>query len=130
AGEAQVIRARVDAQLSNHTLFNQNPAQKLQVVLQIAQDLGQTLDLDPLLNRLLGHLFRLFPQADRAMVLLSEKDRLVVRAQRTRLQGSGGDFAYSRTIVRKVLEEGVGILSEDVRGDRNLVLSATLVSLN
>ena len=128
-GEAQVIRSRVDAQLSNHTLFNQNPAHKLQVVLQIAQDLGQTLDLDPLLNRLLGHLFRLFPQADRGMVLLCEKDRLVVRAQRTRTVG-GTDFAYSRTIVRKVLDEGVGILSEDVRGDRNLVLSATLVSLN
>jgi serine phosphatase RsbU (regulator of sigma subunit)/pSer/pThr/pTyr-binding forkhead associated (FHA) protein len=129
AGEAQVIRSRVEAQLSNHTLFSQNPAHKLQVVLQIAQELGQTLDLDPLLNRLLGHLFRLFPQADRGMVLLSEKDRLVVRAQRTRMAG-GTDFAYSRTIVRKVLDEGIGILSEDVRGDRNLVLSATIVSLN
>src|SRR5262249_5458812 len=47
----QVIRARVDAQLSNHTLFNQNPAHKLQVVLQITQDLGHTLDLDPLLGK-------------------------------------------------------------------------------
>ncbi len=128
-GEAQVIRSRVDAQLSNHTLFSQNPAHKLQVVLQIAQDLGHTLDLDPLLGKMLDHLLRLFPQADRGMVLLCEKDRLVMRAQRNRLPG-GGDFAYSRTIVRKALEEGVGILSEDVRGDRNLVLSATLVSLN
>jgi serine phosphatase RsbU (regulator of sigma subunit)/pSer/pThr/pTyr-binding forkhead associated (FHA) protein len=129
SGEAQVIRSRVEAQLSNHTLFSQNPAHKLQVVLQIAQELGQTLDLDPLLNRLLGHLFRLFPQADRGMVLLCEKDRLVVRAQRTRMAGNE-DFAYSRTIVKKALDEGAGILSEDVRGDRNLVLSATLVSLN
>jgi serine phosphatase RsbU (regulator of sigma subunit)/pSer/pThr/pTyr-binding forkhead associated (FHA) protein len=128
-GEAQVIRSRVDAQLSNHTLFSQNPAHKLQVVLQIAQDLGHTLDLDPLLGKLLDHLLRLFPQADRGMVLLCEKDRLVVRAQRTRLPG-GSDYAYSRTIIRKALDEGVGILSEDVRGDRNLVLSATLVSLN
>ena len=52
----QIIRARVDAQPSNYTLFNQNPAHKLQVVFQIAQDLGQTLDLDPMLNRLLGRL--------------------------------------------------------------------------
>src|SRR5205823_8428138 len=126
----QGIRARLEAATSNHTLFAQNPGHKLQVVLEIAQHLGDTLEMEPLLTRLLGHLFRLFPQADRGMVLLCEKDRLVVRAQRTRLQGSGGDFAYSRTIVRKVLEEGVGILSEDVRGDRNLVLSATLVSLN
>ncbi len=48
---AQIIRARVDAQPSNHTLFAHNPAQKLQVVLQIAQNLGHTLDLDPLLGK-------------------------------------------------------------------------------
>jgi serine phosphatase RsbU (regulator of sigma subunit) len=127
---AQVIRARVDAQPSNHTLFSHNPAQKLQVVLQIAQDLGHTLDLDPLLGKLLDHLLRLFPQADRGMVLLCEKDRLVVRAQSSRYQGDSTDYPYSRTIVRRALDEGVGLLSEDVRGDRNLVLSATLVSLN
>jgi serine phosphatase RsbU (regulator of sigma subunit) len=56
--------------------------------------------------------------------------RLVVRAQRTRHKTSDGDFPYSRTIVRKALDEGVGLLSEDVRGDRNLPLSATMVSLN
>src|SRR5262249_47418700 len=115
----------------------------------ITQDLGHTLDLDPLLGKLLDHLLRLFPQADRGMVLVCEPDRsptakpppgsppgtppeprLVVRAQRTRHKTSDGDFPYSRTIVRKALEEGVGLLSEDVRGDRNLPLSATMVSLN
>ena len=50
--------------------------------------------------------------------------------QRTRQHGEAGDYPYSRTIVRRALDEGVGLLSEDVRGDRNLVLSATLVSLN
>jgi sigma-B regulation protein RsbU (phosphoserine phosphatase) len=54
----------------------------------------------------------------------------VVRAQRTRYANENNDYPYSRTIVKKALEEGVGLLSEDVRGDRNLVLSATLVSLN
>ncbi len=127
----QVIRARVDAALSNQTLFAQNPAHKLQVILQIAQDLGHTLDLDPLLGRLLEHLLRLFPQADRGMALLCSGDHLVVRAQRSRLGGrADSDFPYSRTIVRRALDEGVGLLSEDVRADRNLVLSATLVSLN
>jgi serine phosphatase RsbU (regulator of sigma subunit) len=127
---AQIIRARVEAQPSNHTLFSHNPAQKLQVILQISHDLGNTLDLDPVLGKLLDHLLRLFPQADRGMVLLCEKERLVVRAQRTRYQLETTDYPYSRTIVRKALDEGVGLLSEDVRGDRNLVLSATLVSLN
>src|SRR5262245_38864695 len=118
----QVIRARVDAQASNHTLFAQNPAHKLELMLQIAQDMGHTLDLDPLLGRLLDHLLRLFPQADRGMVLLCEGEKLIIRAQRTRYPGDKHDMPYSRTIVRRALEDGVGILSEDVRGDRNLVM--------
>ncbi|MGL4552331.1 MAG: PP2C family protein-serine/threonine phosphatase, partial [Gemmataceae bacterium] len=54
----------------------------------------------------------------------------VVRAQRVRHGDPSGDYGFSRTIVQKALDEGVGLLSEDVRGDRNLVLSATMVSLN
>ena len=69
ADSPQVIRARVEAIPTNATLFAQNPAHKLQVVLEIAQHLGSTLELDVLLNQLLEQLFRLFSQADRGMVL-------------------------------------------------------------
>jgi serine phosphatase RsbU (regulator of sigma subunit) len=126
----QVIRARVDAAPSNHTLFAQNPAYKLQVVMEIAHHLGHTLEIDPLLNRLLEQLFRLFPQADRGMVLLCDQERLVVRAQRTRHAGAQGDYAYSRTLVRRALEEGVAFYSQDVGADGSLPVTATLVSLN
>ena len=78
---AQVIRARVEAQLSNHTLFANNASYKLQVMLEIARGLGHTLDIDPLLGKLLEHLLRMFTPADRGMVLLCDGDRLVVRAQ-------------------------------------------------
>ena len=125
-----IIRARLDASASNPTLFTQNAAYKLQVVLAIAQDLGRALELDPVLGRLLDHLLRLFPQADRGMAVLCEGDRLVVRAQRTRQAGAQGDFPYSRSVVRRALEEGAGLLSEDVGGDAKLQLTATLVSLN
>ncbi len=123
--------AQINATPSNRTLFAQNPAHKLQVVLEIAQHLGRTLEMEPLLNRLLEHLLRLFPQADRGMVLLREGDRLKVRAQHSRhKRETESDYAYSRTIVRRALEEGVGLLSEDVSGDPNLELSATMISLN
>jgi serine phosphatase RsbU (regulator of sigma subunit) len=124
-----IIRARIEAVPGNQTLFTHNAAHKLQVVLAIAQDLGRTLDLDTLLGKLLDHLLRLFPQADRGTVVLCDGDRLVARAQRLRLAGPQSDFPYSRTIVRKALEEGVGLLSENVGDDPRLVLSQTMVSL-
>ncbi len=126
----QVIRARVDASSSNQTLLAQTPTHKLQMVLEIVRNLGRSLDLDPLLGELLDRLFRLFPQADRGMVMLCERDRQAVRAQRTRQQGSAGDYRYSRTVVRRALDEGVGLLSEDVGDDPHMLLSNTLVSLN
>jgi sigma-B regulation protein RsbU (phosphoserine phosphatase) len=126
----QIIRATVDAFPSNHTLFAQNPTYKLQVVLEIAQQLARTLDLDTLLPRLLEQLLRLLPQADRGMVILGSAEKLVVSAQRSRMEGEHADFPYSRTIVRRALAEGVGLLSEDVGRDEMIEPSATLVSLN
>jgi serine phosphatase RsbU (regulator of sigma subunit)/pSer/pThr/pTyr-binding forkhead associated (FHA) protein len=129
ADTSQVIRAQVEATASNRSLLDQNPAYKLQVVLEISQHLGKALDEDTLLGKLLDHLLRLFPQADRGMVMLCQGDHFVVRAQRSRQQGSTVDYPYSRTIVRKALDDGVGLLSEDVGGDPNLKLSQTIVSL-
>jgi serine phosphatase RsbU (regulator of sigma subunit) len=126
----QVIRARVEAQASNKTLLGHNPAYKLQVVLEIAQHLGRTLDPETLFGQLLDNLLRLFPQADRGMVLLCEGERLVVQAQRSRVKRDQGDYPFSRTVVRRALDDGAGLLSEDVGGDSKLVLSATLMSLN
>lgn len=125
-----IVRASVSALPSSHTLFTQNPSHKLQVVLEIAQHLGRTLDTDALLGRLIDHLLRLFPQADRGLVVLCERDQLVVRAQRSRLPGEGPDFAFSRSLVRRALEQGVGLLSEDVPRDPKVPVTATLTSLN
>ena len=80
-------------------------------------------------DKLLEQLMRLFPQADRGMVLLGEPDRLVVRGQRSRRQEDEHSHPYSRSIVKKALEEGVGILSDDIRGDARFQTSDTITSL-
>src|SRR5262245_1579723 len=125
-----VIREQVSALTMNQSVYGQDPVQKLQVVLEIAQHLARTLDLEALLDKLLEQLMRLFPQADRGMVLLCEEDRLVVRGQRCRNAEDASAYPYSRTIVRRALEDGVGLLSEDVQDDRRFQSSATLTSLD
>jgi serine phosphatase RsbU (regulator of sigma subunit) len=125
-----IIREEVSAFSSNYTLFRQDPAQKLQVILEISQNLARTLDLEPLLEKLLDQLLGLFPHADRGMVLLCENDHLVVRAQRSRRSEDASTYPYSRTIVQRALDDGVGILSDDVRSDRRFQASQTITSLN
>src|SRR5262249_6465818 len=50
--------------------------------------------------------------------------------QRGRGLGDPSQFRYSRTLVHKALEGGVGILSEDVRDDHGLEKTPTLLALN
>ena len=125
-----VIREQVSADPAHHTFLADDAAHKLQVVLEIAQHLGRTLDEETLLGKLLDHLMRLFPQTERSMVLLCEGDNLVVRAQRSRKPEDSAAFPYSRTVVKRALEDGIGLLSEDVRSDVRFQTSATLTNLN
>ncbi|HEV3023459.1 MAG TPA: SpoIIE family protein phosphatase, partial [Pirellulales bacterium] len=124
-----VVRERLSADALNQSLYGQDPAHKLQVILEIAQNLGRTLELDPLLDKLLEQIMRLFPQSDRSLVILYEGDKLMVRAQRSRGARDETAIPYSRTIVRSALEEGVGLLSEDVQVDQRFRASDTLTSL-
>lgn len=122
---AFIIREKVSATGGNADLFTRDAAQKLQMVLEITEKLGATLEMPTLLDTLLDVLLRLFPRADRGMALLSESGKLVVRAQRSRRAGEA-DFTFSRTIVNKSLAEGIGILSEDARADERFDASLSL----
>jgi serine phosphatase RsbU (regulator of sigma subunit)/pSer/pThr/pTyr-binding forkhead associated (FHA) protein len=125
-----VIREQVSVALTNQNLFGKNPAHQLQVVLEIAHNLGRTLDMDALLGKLLDQLLRLFPQADRGIVLLKDGDHLSVRAQRCRRSEDPSSGSYSRTIIKRALDDGIGILSEDIRHDERFAPTATISSLN
>ncbi|HYV36281.1 MAG TPA: SpoIIE family protein phosphatase [Gemmataceae bacterium] len=125
-----IIREQVNAVGPPQSFYGQDPAQKLQTVLEISQHLSRTLDTDQLVDKLLDQLIRLFPQADRGMVLLGPPERLLVRGQRTRHKEDASAYPYSRSIVKKALEEGIGILSDDIRGDARFQASATITSLD
>ncbi len=124
-----VIRDQVSADPSHHTFHGQDQGQKLRVLLEIAQHLARTLDPDALLERLLDHLLGLFPQAERGLVLLCEADDLVPRALRSRRPQLLSDAPFSRTVVRRALQDGVGLLSEDARFDERFRSSQTVSAL-
>jgi signal transduction histidine kinase len=111
-----VIQAEVSMHPSNADLFRQDAATKLQAVLDIAHQLAQTLDLNELLPRVLDHLLRLFPKADRGLVLLREGDHIVVRAVSSRRPDAGTGHVYSRSVVQRVLSQGVGVVAADAGG--------------
>ena len=46
------------------------------------------------------------------MILFCEGERFVVRAQRSRIKRTQSDYPYSKTIVRRALDDGVGFEKE------------------
>lgn len=127
---SHVVRETVSATSLNEKLFAQDAAAKLQVVLEIAQQLSRTLELDPLLDKLLEQLLRLFPNADRVMAILCEGKQLVVRAQRGRPGRDMTKLPFSRTIVQRALDEGIGLISEDLQSDKRYETSHSITSLD
>jgi sigma-B regulation protein RsbU (phosphoserine phosphatase) len=122
------IRARTAANPANAELYQGNAAHKLQVILRLSSDLGRSLDLDQLLTRVLDHLFILFPQAERALVILLEEGRPFIRAQKQRA-GQAEKAGFSASIVHRVAAEGVGILAEDLQTDSRFADAQSIVSL-
>ena len=125
-----VVRETVSATSLNEKLFAQDPAMKLQVVLDIARQLARTLELDPLLEKVLEQLMKLLPQADRILVILCEQDKLIIRAQRTRHNQDMSGLSFSRTVVRRALDEGIGLISEDLQSDQQYQASQSITSLD
>jgi phosphoserine phosphatase RsbU/P len=122
------IRARTVANTANAELYRGDAARKLQVILQMSSDLGRFLEIEQLLPHILEHLFALFPQAERGLVILLESEGPVVRAIRHR--GSPVDRAgFSASIVRHVTTEGVGILAEDLPADSRFAEAQSILSL-
>ena len=94
------------------------PGEALRAMLEISRDLVGVQDLGVALDRVLGALFRVFPQADRAFVLLGEPGttRPSPRAIRCRDEAPA-ELLLSRTVLNHVLGSGKAILSMDLGAD-------------
>jgi sigma-B regulation protein RsbU (phosphoserine phosphatase) len=121
-----VVRQSVDATTISQDLCSLQSGPKLKVLLELSRLLSGAVEAETLFKQLLDHLLILFPAADRGVVVLCEKGRLLVEMERSRAKGLPSGFPISRTIIRKALDEGVGLLSEDIHSDERFSASATL----
>lgn len=107
------------------------PEAKLRAVLEISNALAQTLQLDEILQNTLDGLFKIFPQADEGFALLKDpaKNKLLVRATKSRRGGLDDSVRICMTIVKQSMEEGEAILSADAVKDRRFDMSESLTDL-
>lgn len=103
------------------------PTERLRALLDITNSLTRTLELEPLLPRILDNLFHVFRAADRGFILVRDEatKKFVAKTVKTRRPTDDATTRFSKTILKACVEEGRAILSEDASQDPQL-LSASV----
>ena len=102
------------------TELHVRPEQKLRAILEISRDLGGQLRLDLVLPRILASLFKIFPQADRGVVVLAEPNTTDFQVKACRLRSERDDLNAERistTILRAAISQSKSLLCDNTLSD-------------
>ena len=123
------IHRQTAAVTSNAELFRDNAGPKLQAVLQLAHELGQALDAELVLNRLLEQLLTLFPHADRVLVLQQSGEDPSLRLIKQRRGAPGVGPLFSRSVLKRVFTQAVAVLAGETRNEQSFLANVTLAAM-
>jgi len=103
---------------------------QLKALLEITQNLRNSLTLERVLPQILDSLFVIFPAADRGFIVLrDEAGALEPRWAKVRRDVTEQPPRISRTIVRRAMDSQEAILSADAPGDSRFTGSTSLSTL-
>jgi Nif-specific regulatory protein len=105
-------------------------ARNLNALLRISRAVHQTRDLDQLQALILDSVFEVAPAERGAILLDGQGEKFASIYARHRAAAGAQPIRVSRTIARKVLEEGLAILGTDVRAATGLSAVESLVASN
>lgn len=129
SSSSSTVMSTMDVSRLDHALrLNVRPEVKLRALLEITDNLGQTLELDTVLPKLLDSLFKIFAQADRGLVVLRDERRnlLIPKAVKHRRPGDEDELRLSRTIINQALNSREAILSADATSDSQFEMSQSV----
>lgn len=102
------------------------PEAKLRAILDVTEAVGQSLEIDVVFSKILESVFKLFPQADRALIILAEEGgRLIPRSYKLRHESDDG-IRFSRTVINQAMKQQEAILSADAVNDERFSLSQSI----
>ncbi|HEX5470813.1 MAG TPA: SpoIIE family protein phosphatase [Lacipirellulaceae bacterium] len=108
------------------------PEVKLAALIEISNNLAQTLSVEDILPKILDSLFKIFTQADRGFVVMRPKvdGPLVPVAVKTRRAGDEERMRISRTIVEEAMNTRKAILSADATSDERFGMAQSIADFS
>jgi 3',5'-cyclic-nucleotide phosphodiesterase len=99
----------------------QRVAERLRTVYAVAEAISNILELNQLLPEILNHVFAVFPEVERAFILLHDENKnLVPKAAKRRhapKENETDEIKISRTILNEVMTKRHSVLSRDAMAD-------------
>jgi serine phosphatase RsbU (regulator of sigma subunit) len=112
---------------SHNSILQTQPAERLRILLEITNSLTGTLELDPLLPKILDSLFLIFRQADRGFVIVrDDAGKAIPKAIHTRREKDESSARFSRKVINQCMDTGQAFLSEDAMADDRFSLSQSI----
>lgn len=129
AEEASSVMATIDVSGGSRASWQMSakPEQQLQAMIEISQNLSNTLSAKDILPKILDSLFKIFVQADRGFVVMRPKaDAPLVPVATKARRGDDDEMRPSRTIVRRAIDEKKAILSADASSDARFNMAQSI----
>jgi adenylate cyclase len=108
--------------------------QRLQTLVIVSNNLSVLTNPDALLEKIMESIFDMFPNADRAFIMLKDRTsgELTPMLGRSRhgLESKDENFPVSRTIINTVVEKKQSILSSDAQTDDRFSVQRSIVDLS
>lgn len=121
------VVSSVQAGASSINVLASQPAERLRVLLEISNSLARTVEVGPLLPRILEGLFQVFRQADRGFFIVQDANgHFVPKAIKTRREKDEQSARFSRTILNKCMDNAEALLIEDTAQNGDIHLAASI----
>jgi len=104
------------------------PEDQIKAMVEISNNLRNTLSMEEILPKVLDSLFKIFVQADRGFVVMRPRPDapLVPVASKARREGDESNMRISRTIVEQAMQGRQAILSADASSDERFNMAESI----
>ncbi|MCC6493688.1 MAG: SpoIIE family protein phosphatase [Pirellulales bacterium] len=107
------------------------PEQQLQAMVEISNNLSNTLSVKDLLPKVLDSLFKIFVQADRGFILMQPTPGAPLAPVATKARrGEDEGMRWSKTIVQRAITEKKAILSADAASDARFNMAQSIADFH
>jgi len=125
--ESGTVVSSVQAGAGSVNVLASQPAERLRLLLEVTNSLSRAVEVVALLPKILDGLFQVFRQADRGFFIVQDANgQFVPKAIKTRRERDESSARFSRTILKKCMENAEALLIEDAAQNEHIQMAASI----